>query len=168
MWTIQEIEDYLSELAESVDLVYDTPITVNGRLTKTLGRVVAELTMSGTYKPQVIEFSRQFLETATDESVRQTIMHEFAHWAVLTETGEMHHHDALFKDMCRKISCDANRPQTKVERIVDDSKVYKYTVKCGECGNAVHYSRAGNVVKHPHWYTCGQCGSDSLEVVQNW
>ena len=92
MWTIQEIEDYLSELAESIDLVYDTPITVNGRLTKTLGRVVAELTMSGTYKPQVIEFSRQFLETATDESVRQTIMHEFAHWAVLTETGEMHHH----------------------------------------------------------------------------
>ncbi len=167
MWTIQKIKNYLQELAESIDLVYDTPVKINGRLTKTLGRVIAEPVPFDSYKPQVIEFSRQFLETSTDESVRQVVMHEFAHWAVLVETGEVHGHDIVFKAMCRKIGCQADRPQTKVERIVSDDKLFKYIVKCDECGNEIHYNRAGKVVKHPDWYGCGKCGGN-LRVVQNW
>lgn len=73
MWTIQEIKNYLQELAESIDLVYNTPVKINGRLTKTLGRVIAEPAAFDSYKPQVIEFSKQFLETSTDESVRQVV-----------------------------------------------------------------------------------------------
>ncbi len=167
-WTIQEIKSYLRELAESIDLVYDTPVKINGRLTKTLGRVIAEPAAFDSYKPQVIEFSRQFLETSTDESVRQVIMHEFAHWAVLVETGEAHGHDAIFKAMCRRIGCQADRPQTKVERTVSDDKLFKYIVRCEDCGNEVHYSRAGKVVKHPDWYGCGRCGGENLKVIQNW
>lgn len=166
-WTIQEIEEYLSELAASIDLEFNTPIKINGRLTKTLGRVIAEPAMFDSYKPEKIEFSRQFLETSTDESVRQTIMHEFAHWAVLVETGQPHGHDAIFKAMCRKIGCQADRPQTHVERIVSDDKIFKYIVKCDECGNEVHYNRAGKVVKQPWAYSCGKCGGE-LEVIQNW
>ena len=167
MWTIQEIREYLSELAAQVDLVYDTPIKINGRLTKTLGRVIAEPAMFDTYKPQVIEFSRQLLETSTDESVRQVISHEFCHWAVLVETGQPHGHDAVFKAMCHRIGCDANRPQMKVERIVSDDQLYKYIVKCKDCDNEMHYNRAGKVVKHPDWYGCGRCGGE-LYVQQNW
>lgn len=167
MWTIQEIKNYLQELAKNVDLVYNTPVKINGRLTKTLGRVIAEPATFNSYKPEVIEFSKQFLETSTDESVRQVIMHEFAHWAVLVETGEVHGHDAIFKAMCRKIGCEANRPQTKVERTVSDDKIYKYIVKCKDCGNEVHYNRAGKVVKHPDFYGCGKCGGE-LECIQNW
>ena len=166
-WTVQEIKQYLDELAASIDLVYNTPIKINGRLTKTLGRVIAEPAAFDSYKPEVIEFSKQFLETSTDESVRQTIMHEFCHWAVLIETGEVHGHDAVFKAMCRKIGCEANRPQIKVERTVSDDKLFKYTVRCDECGNEIHYNRAGKVVKNPEWYGCGKCGGD-LEVIQNW
>lgn len=71
MWTIQEIKSYMQELADSIDLVYNTPVKINGRLTKTLGRVIAESTAFDSYKPEVIEFSKRFLETSTDESVRQ-------------------------------------------------------------------------------------------------
>lgn len=166
-WTIQEIESYMRELAASIDLVFDTPVKINGRLTRTLGRVIAVPAAFDSYEPEKIEFSKQFLETSTDESVRQTILHEFAHWAVLIETGEAHGHDAVFKAMCRKIGCSADRPQTKVERTVSDDKLFKYIVKCDECGNEVHYNRAGKVVKHPDWYGCGKCGG-SLKVIQNW
>lgn len=166
-WTVQEIKQYLNELAASIDLVYNTPVKINGRLTKTLGRVIAEPAAFDSYKPEVIEFSRQLLETSTDESVRQVIMHEFAHWAVLVETGEVHGHDAVFKAMCRKIGCKADRPQTKVERTVGDDKLFKYIVKCKDCDNEMHYNRAGKVVKHPDWYGCGKCGGQ-LEVIRNW
>lgn len=167
IWTVQEIKQYLNELAASIGLVYNTPVKINGRLTKTLGRVVAEPAAFDSYKPEVIEFSKQFLETSTDESVRQTIMHEFCHWAVLIETGEVHGHDAVFKAMCRKIGCEANRPQIKVERTVSDDKLFKYIVKCKDCDNEIHYNRAGKVVKNPEWYGCGKCGGD-LEVIRNW
>lgn len=70
-WTLQEIKQYMNELAASIDLVFDTPIKINGRLTYTLGRVIAEPAAFDSYKPEVIEFSRRFLETSTDESVRQ-------------------------------------------------------------------------------------------------
>lgn len=165
-YTVQEIEKQLKELAASIDLVYDTPVKINGRLTRTLGRVIAEPTAFDSYKPEVIEFSRQFLETSTDESVRQVILHEFAHWAVLVETGEVHHHDAVFKAMCRKIGCSADRPMNKVERTVSDDKLYKYIVKCDECGNEIHYNRAGKVVKQSWAYSCGKCGGN-LKVIQN-
>lgn len=167
MWTIQKIEDYLKELGISVGLEYNTPVRINGRLTKTLGRVIAEPTVFDAYKPEIIEFSKQFLETSTDESVRQVVMHEFAHWAVLIETGEIHHHDAVFKAMCRKIGCVADRPTSVVERTVSNDKLFKYIVKCKDCDNEMHYNRAGNVVKHPDWYGCGKCGGE-LEVIQNW
>jgi predicted SprT family Zn-dependent metalloprotease len=167
MWTVQEIQDYLWQLADSIDLIYDTPVRINGRLTRTLGRVIAEPSRFGKYKPEVIEFGRQFLETSTDESVRQIIQHEFCHWAVLIETGEIHHHDMVFKAMCRRVGCKANQPQAKVERTVGDDKLFKYTVKCKDCDNKMHYNRAGETVKHPDWYECGKCGG-KLVVIQNW
>lgn len=166
-YTIQEIEKYMREVAASIGLTFDTPVKINGRLTKTLGRVVAEPVMFDSYRPEKIEFSKQFLETSTDESVRQVILHEFAHWAVLTKTGEVHHHDAMFKAMCREIGCVMDGPHNKVERTVSDDKLYKYVVKCKDCGNEVHYNRAGKVVQHPDWYGCGKCGGE-LEVITNW
>lgn len=165
-WTIQEIEQYMNELATSVDLVFDTPIKINGRLTRTLGRVIAVPAAFGSYEPEKIEFSRQFLETSTDESAQQIIMHEFAHWAVLVETGQPHGHDAIFKAMCGKIGCQADRPQMHVERIVSDDKIFKYTVKCKDCNNEMHYNRAGKVVKQSWAYKCGNCGGE-LEVIKN-
>ena len=168
IWTIQEIENYMQELATSIDLIFNTPVKINGRLTRTLGRVIAVPAAFDSYEPEKIEFSRQFLETSTDESVRQVIMHEFAHWAVLVETGQPHGHDAVFKAMCRRIGCQADRPQTKVERTVSNDKLFKYIVKCKDCDNEMHYNRAGKVVKHPDLYECGKCGGSSLEVIQNW
>ena len=166
-WTIQEIKQYMQELAENIDLEFDTPVKINGRLTKTLGRVIAEPVTFDLYKPEIIEFSRQFLETSTDDSIREIIKHEFCHWVVLVETGEIHHHDIVFKDMCRRVGCEADRPQAKIERIVSNDKLFKYTVKCENCDNEIHYNRAGKVVKHPDWYGCGKCGG-KLKVIQNW
>lgn len=165
-WTVEEIKSYMQELAASVGLEFYTPVKINGRLTKTLGRVIA-IPYFNHYGPECVEFSKQFLETSTDESIKQVIQHEFCHWAVLVETGKVHHHDATFKAMCRKIGCSADQPVTKVERTVSDDKLFKYIVRCKDCGNELHYNRAGKVVKHPDWYGCGKCSGD-LEVVQNW
>jgi predicted SprT family Zn-dependent metalloprotease len=167
-YTLQEIEQYLNELAANIGLVFSTPVKINGRLTTTLGRVRSNPTPFGMYEPECVEFSKRFLETSTDESVRQTIMHEFAHWAVLVETGEPHGHDDEFKAMCRRIGCTADKATVNVERTVSNDQLYKYTVKCGDCGNTIYYNRAGKTVKHPDWYVCGKCGGWSLHVQQNW
>lgn len=165
-WTVQEIEKYCKYLGRTAGLDFDCPVKINGRLTKTLGRVVAEPYPFG-YKPCSLEISRKVIDHATDEDIKAVIAHEFCHWAVLIETQECHHHDAIFKAMCRRIGCENDGTTITVNYDVDEDTLYKYNVRCIECGSTIVFSRAGEVVKKPDEYECGKCGG-ALEVIQNW
>lgn len=165
-WTVQKIEEYCKELGRKVGLEFDCPVKINGRLTKTLGRVISEPYPFG-LKPVSLEISKKLINYATDEDIRTVIKHEFCHWAVCVETQESHDHDKVFKAMCRKVGCAGNTPCVKINYIADEDKIHKYVVKCKDCDNTLYFSRAGKVVKHLEEYMCGKCGG-TLTMTQNW
>lgn len=146
----------------------DIDIVINGRLVSTLGRCCYKY-KNGVCVPAKLEFSKLFLETSTDEAIRDVIYHECAHALVMLETHAPHKHDYVFKKMCFRIGTnnDGYSMDTDNKRIVPDNQIYKYFVLCPDCGHTAKYHRAGKVVQHPEWYRCGCCKGDQLQVIQN-
>ena len=78
-----------------------------------------------------------------------TVRHEYAHAAVwLLYPGESHGHDAVWKEICRKIGC---RPQSRARLSPRQTETLearaRYTVMCVDCGRETYYLRAGKVVQ---------------------
>lgn len=167
MYSISEITNKYKELAKSLGEEYNTPVMINGRLTRTLGRVISDV-RNGKLFPRRIEISRQLLETATKESIDEVLIHEFCHWYLATTTHEDHGHDAVFKELCMRLGGGSGKTTTHVDRIVENSKLFKYQCFCAECGKELgHYSRAGKVIQYPERFYSYCCNAD-LKVVQNW
>ena len=165
-WNTTAIKNYCRQLAYKLDVEFDCPIKINGRLTRTYGKTVSINTRYG-WQPDRIEISRKILETATDEAIMDIIAHEFVHWYLVKTTHELHGHDGLFQEVCKKIGCGLDGPTAAVERLVEDSDIYKYEVYCPNHGIVAQYYRAGKIVKNIERYRCGECGC-SLEVKQNY
>jgi NHS family xanthosine MFS transporter len=104
MYDINKIEARCKELSAAVGDTFDIPVQLNGRLTRTLGRVHQEKKGEKWHSVKM-EISKALLATATDESVRSVIDHEWAHYYVTKLTGESHGHDAEFKKVCAMIGC---------------------------------------------------------------
>ena len=153
-----------------VDAGFNIPIKLNDRLTHTLGRVRQEYDpFSERYIATFVEFSKQLIETATDQSIRDVILHEAAHVIVTERTGESHGHDALFKAVCAEIGTTNSGTNTEVERTVADSKIYKYSVYCPTCQkNIAGYSRMCKTLRNIDFCTCKDCGNSGLQVITNW
>lgn len=166
-WSVKDITNYCRQLANQMNIEFDCPVSINGRLTRTHGRVIFYPLGIDKWTPEKLEISRQLLETATDESIMNIIKHEFVHWYIGKTTHEDHGHDALFQKVCGLLDCPFNTSAAKVERVVEDEAIYKYEVLCPNHGVVGKYHRAGKVVQHPHWYSCRACGH-KLEVRQNW
>ena len=66
MWTIEKITNYCKEVCGNANVEFSIPVSINGRLTRTLGRVHSTRNVNGYVTPQRMEFSRQFLETSSD------------------------------------------------------------------------------------------------------
>ena len=146
---------------------YNITISINGRLTRTFGRCKGKY-INFRFVPYAIEISKQLIETCADTSVIEVIYHECAHALVDIETGEHHGHDKVFKDMCKRIGAafDTSKSQG-VERVVSDTKIYKYFIICEGCGKVCgKYHRAGKIIKNIEYYHC-KCGGQ-LKVVQNY
>lgn len=165
MYSITAVEKIISDVCKKAGTALTVPVTVNGRLTRTLGRVLSDSADGGkTWNPAKIEFSKQLLETASEESIKQIILHETAHYIVEMRTHEDHGHDEYFKAVCAEIGCTADKTKAKVDRV--KAIQYKYDVRCKNCGGVWHYNRAGKVIQNIGYYSCGECGGE-LEYQQN-
>lgn len=168
MFSVEDIKKELNKLSVIVDDEFNIPVGINGRLTRTLGRVHIER-RDGVWYPVRMEFSRQFLESSTDASIISVIQHEWCHYYVAKSTGESHGHDSVFKNMCARVGCTNDGTETKVERIVSDSKLFKYQVFCPTCNEFVaEFNRMCPTLKNIKHCTCTQCGKGNLSYVQNW
>jgi predicted SprT family Zn-dependent metalloprotease len=168
MYDLNKIEARCKELSATVGDTFDIPVQLNGRLTRTLGRVHQEK-RNGKWHSVKMEISKALLATATDESVCSVIDHEWAHYYVTKLTGESHGHDAEFKKVCAMIGCSNDGVVTKVERTVADEKISKYVVYCPTCGEAIGYfSRMCSTLQHIDECTCKRCNGGNLYYVQNW
>lgn len=162
---IEKVIAFMQEVAaDKMNMEIDVPILVNSRLTRTLGRVTHQR-VNYAYKPIKIEFSKQFLETSTDESVYQVALHELAHYIATRRSGENEGHNAHFKIICAEIGCYEDKTQTKVERTTE--VVAKYDILCSCCGKKIgERSRACKITKDQTGYT-SKCCSAKVTVIQN-
>ena len=163
----KELTKMCEEICEKVNVKFNVPVKINKRLTRTLGRVAWTRDTAGIVNNQLIEFSYQLLETATFDSIYEVVQHECAHYLVIEKTHQAHGHDAVFKAMCAEIGCTNDETiYHSLSREVPETEIYKYFVKCEDCGAIVgKYHRAGKVVQHPELYKC-KCGGD-LYIVYN-
>ena len=76
------------------------------------------------YSTKVISLSRLYCLKASDDQVRNTILHEIAH----ALAGPKHNHDARWKSIARSIGCTADRCHSV------DFAPAKYIVSCSRCG----------------------------------
>ena len=167
MYTVQQITNKYTELATSLGVTFNVPVKINGRLTRTLGKVISDVQDHRLF-PRCIEISRQLLETATKESIDEVLIHEFCHWYLAETTHEDHGHDATFKALGQRLGGGSGKTTTYVDRVVDNSKIFKYQCFCAGCGKEVaHYSRASFAVGHPDLCSTSCCNRE-LKVIQNW
>lgn len=164
--TIEQVATFMQEVARNkMNMEIDVPILVNSRLTRTLGRVTHQR-VNYAYKPIKIEFSKQLLETGTDESIYQVALHELAHYIATRRSGENEGHNAYFKSICAEIGCYEDKTQTKVERTVEVAA--KYDIFCSCCGKKIgERSRACAITKDQTGYT-SKCCNSKIHVIQNY
>lgn len=166
MWTVADITKECERISAKVGDTFNIPVKINGRLTRTLGRVIMRKS-NGVWIPELMEISKQLLETSTEESIISVIEHEWCHYYVTKETGEDHGHDAIFKATCARIGCANNKTKTKVERVVEVHS--KYEVYCGTCDKVIaEYSRMSKNLKRLDECHCNKCKTSNLKLIQNW
>ena len=165
---LQEVKEMLKSLSLRHGDIFDIEVSINGRLTRTLGRVMLSGTKSNC-KPSSMEFSRQMLETVAREDIESVVQHEWAHYYITKMTGVDHGHDKMFKELCANIGCHGTI-SIKVERTIEvkSKSKSKYSVYCADCGKLVaEYSRKCKTTNNPEMYH-SKCCNAQLRVVQNY
>lgn len=168
MLTVKDIEKICQKFSDMVGDEFDLPVVINGRLTRTLGRVCTLVnTRTGYVTLQRMEISKQLLETATEDSIESVIGHEWAHYYVAKTTHERHGHDEVFKATCARIGIANDKATTHVDRIVEVRS--KYEVWCDTCGEMIgQFSRRCKTIDNIQYCSCNKCKQSGLRVVQNW
>ena len=122
-------------------------------------------------KPMRITISSAIL--SDDAQFWDTVRHEYAHAAVyLLHPGERHAHDAVWREVCRRIGCTPKStapPVGEAERLRRERA--RYLVKCAACGAETYYLRAGKIVRlmergGRRRVRCGCCGSNDLALYE--
>lgn len=164
-WTLENIIKECERLSSIKKDTFSIPVSLNGRLSKTLGRVHhSQNNITGVLTPTKMEFSKKFLEIASDEEVKKVIAHEWAHYYLTKTTKENHGHDAMFNALSSEMGGNTGT-SIKIENF---RETYKYTVYCSDCGKVVGgYARAGKTVKNPHLFKTNCCGA-TLRIEQNY
>lgn len=108
-------------------------------------------------RKKVLYLSRKFLKDATNEQIRNTMLHEIAHALEFDKWGESSH-NWRFRNLCVEIGCD---PDSNLNReTLYGNKYDKWTYTCKGCGAVVGTAkRLKNIDKR----TCVTCRSHFTE-----
>ena len=106
MYTLDKIENQFKGICAKAGVSCNVPITINSRLTRTLGRVVINNSIGATdtWKPIKVEFSKQFIETSSDASIEDVIKHEAAHFIATSRTGKIADIIVISKKFVRRLA----------------------------------------------------------------
>ena len=168
MWTVERITELCIKYCKRCDVIFNSPVVINNRLTRTLGRCFY-IRIGEVWNPTKIEISKQLLETSTDKSIKAVIAHECAHYVACALTHKNHGHDSTFRFYCEKIgTINDTAVYSDLERTTTNEEIYKYTLYCSKCGKFVGgRSRACRITKEPeNFYT--KCCNVKIKVCQNW
>jgi predicted SprT family Zn-dependent metalloprotease len=168
MWTIDRLKEECQNLSNKFNDNFNVPITINNRLTTTLGRCRSRKINSEQFEPFELQFSKKFLEKSVDEDIISVIQHEWAHYYVTKITKEACGHNNRFKEICAAINCQND--QRVFKGIAPNSeKKFKYEVHCKNCKKVVaHYNRMCPTLRNIEYYQCSYCEGKELFFKQNW
>lgn len=146
------------------------PVSINNRLTRTLGRACYTVNR---YRGEVIsvriEFSGQLLRNASEKNVMDVLLHECAHViALIRKPKEDHGHDGYFKMICHEIGTDNDGACMNIDYNKPIEQIYKYIVVCPNCGVIAYYNRKTKHLNDIGNCHCRKCKSNNLKVRQNW
>ena len=74
MWTIERITERCIDYCGRCGVEFNSPVGINGRLTRTLGRCIYKK-IDFVWQPTRIEISRKLLETSPDNCIEEVIAH---------------------------------------------------------------------------------------------
>lgn len=154
---LEQVMVELERLCAEYEVELNVPVSLNGRLRTTLGRV--KLMQYPTFcKSTAIEFNKKYIENGADEDVIRTIRHEWAHWYITETTGVNHGHDKVFKALAKEIGASENA-QSDVQDYEVES--YKYTLICDACGGIAgqYKTNRARAVKNPGLFQSSCCGA---------
>lgn len=162
-YDLNKITKEYYDVCKRAGVTVTAPVKINTRLTSTLGRV-----KSCNGEVVSVEFSKRFIDLATDKEISEVIKHEAAHQIVLERAGGGHGHDDYFKAVCAEIGASATGTSFDWSGAAEETS-FKYDLYCKTCGKVIgHRKRMCAVVKQPDKYCCAICGKSTLSIIQNW
>ena len=167
MYDLARVKEEFNEVCDAAGCPCTVPIEINSRLSTTLGRVDS-LNTGGYVTPLKVMFSKSLITTATDEDIRQIVLHEAAHYIAIMRTHEHHGHDSYFKDICAEIGCTNDGATYMTEAIKADDKLMRYSIYCPNCGYIKGQGRFTSLLRNLSQFECSKCGSDELSYIKNW
>jgi len=165
-WTIVRIKKELQKISDKYDDTFSIEVGINGRLTRTLGRVEHKRVSEDIF-PVKLEISKQLLETSTDDDIIGVIKHEWAHYYITKITKKNHNHDSSFKALCAEIGTHGTT-SIRVERTVEIES--KYELICPNCGKVVaRYTRKCKTTEASKvGLVTSKCCNAKVTLKQNW
>ena len=163
----KEICEIATKACELCGVELNVPIKMNGRLSRTLGRVKYRQYSFGT-RVEIIEFSSKYFNdpSRNDEVKHQVVLHEIAHYLAYMSDKQRHQHDEVFRYWCAKIGCTATGEYAadSSDNLVENIQVqYKYDCRCSACGNHIkYYKRYSNAVERK----VSSCCRAKLDMIQ--
>ena len=114
MYDIDRVKKEFYEACRKGGMTREIPVAFNGRLTRTNARVISNW-RGNDLVPDRAEFSKQLIETATDNSIHEVILHEAAHAIVTELTREPHGHDAVSRECAASWVVPLTKQQVKLK-----------------------------------------------------
>lgn len=155
--TEKDLQKYYEECRQlMIGLGYDAkkvPISLNGRLSSTLGRYF--------HTEKKIEISKDYFLNADEHYVRNTIIHEICH-----QVCDVVGHGREWKKIANHVSL---KTPYKIERLATIGEMEyfnvnskkqrekKYGVKCTKCNRLWRYATKSKAYKSPSTHTCPYC-----------
>ena len=168
VWTIEDIKEVLNEAVSITGVgIDDIEIKISTKkMTRTFGWCGFKR-IDGKIKTTNIKLSYWLVNGYySEEDVRDTILHEYAHHYCNTVYEKDCNHNDLWKDACKLVG--AKPTQYAIGYICDNESFkrdcktassYKYEIKCTCCENHWYRDRLRNIEEYERRYRCGRCGS---------
>lgn len=141
--------------------LYNVPYDDNYRI------LVDDITSYGVckYIDKDIIINKKLVLFGNEQDIKNTICHELIHSAPQcryeghrgfwkTCANVMNNHGYDIKARCH------------YELNVDYTTIYKYVVKCANCGMIQGFNRKRDVIKNPYNYRCGICNQSKIIVIK--
>lgn len=147
--TLQDLEKFANEFLEKeFNMSLDIPITLNGRLTRAMGRfLVMRNRRTNEARAIGIELNKTLYEHNSMDVVLDTLKHELVHYALFSKGLPYSDGDYVFESTLKRLGVTATMTTTF------QGKAHVYECDCGK-----EFIKRGRRLAYNRGFRCG-CGN---------